>query len=179
MLGIFKLLLELYVHVFKEYPLAAAFTTALFAAGYYAWNYRNKSRGRTPRAVWEKPGFVLFIGWCILTPMLGFVVSVVAFLKDGLVGAIGLYVSVFKAFMSAGAIITTSFVVIYFAWKFVIKKRPPHGKGSFVLGHPAALLLVAWLVAVPVLGLILGKGPAPSPRTQEGKQTTAAPAAPK
>jgi len=150
---IFKELLGLWVDVFKEYKLAAAITTLLFVLGYFAWTQYNKKKGITPGAFWENPAFVLFIGWCIVTPLLGFIFKIVSTLKEVLSPVLELYLAVFKLNLRAGAIVAGGLLPVYFIWKLILKKWGRHARG--VWRYPALVLLAVWLIITSIVGLIL------------------------
>lgn len=152
-IDVFKEFIGLYVDVFKKYPLAASITTLLFVIGYYVWMKINKEQNIEPDAVWKHPAFVLFIGWCILTPLLGLIISTLTFLKNILTVTGGIYVHVFKMYPEAGSVVTVIFLAVYLIWKLILKK-----KGSFANGlgsRPGIVLLAAWLIVTPIVGLII------------------------
>jgi hypothetical protein len=161
-MDIFKKLLGLYVDIFKNYPLAASVTTLLFVIAYYVWTKINKRQQIKRDAAWKHPAFVLFVGWCILTPWLGLIVSILTVLKDGLTIVAGLYVHIFTTYPEASGIVTVALLGLYVIWKLIIKKWPPDTSG--LLSRPGVVLLGAWLVVTPITGLVL-KWVGPHPGT--------------
>jgi len=150
---IIKQFVDLYINVFEKYPLAAAITTLLFVILYFVWmRFYNEQQ---PETAWKWPAIVCFVGWLILTPLLGLIVSALTVLKDVLTSIAGLYIYVFKTFPEASGIVTVVFLGLYFIWILIIKKWR-QGKGIvWPLSHPGIVLIVAWLVVTPILGLML------------------------
>ena len=140
----------LYVHVFEEYPLAASVTTLLFVIAYFVWMIYT---GKPLMEFSKPPALILFVGWLILTPLLGLIVNILVFLKDILASVLGLYVYIFEASPAAGGIVTLVFIGLYFIWKLITKKWPPNT--NWLLAHPGIVLIVAWLVVTPIIGLVL------------------------
>jgi hypothetical protein len=151
---IFKTAFGLYADVFKAYPLAASTATFLFVLAYFAWTEYNKRGGISPDALWQKPGFILFIGWLIVTPFLGFVFHIISMLKEALSTVLELYARVFRSNVEAAAIVTVAFLVVYVIWKFILKKWGRNIQGVW-WHYPAVLLLITWLFITPIVGRVI------------------------
>lgn len=164
-----KWFLELYVHVFKNYPLAASLTTAMFVAAYFLWKHANTPEGMIgllPPQLQKKPELVLMIGWLIVTPMLGFVFTLCELIKDALAPVLELYFQIFKSNPAAGAIVTVVFIAIWFLWATILRRWAPTATGWW--SHPGLVLLIVWLLATPILGLVI-KAPT-SQKEQQSQQ---------
>ncbi len=152
-IDVFKAFLGLYVDIFKKYTLAASITTLLFVIGYYVWMKINKERSIEADAVWKQPAFVLFIGWCILTPLLGLIISMLTVLKNILTVVAGIYVHVFKMYPEAASIVTVVFLAAYFIWKLILKKKGACTNG--LRSRPGIVLLATWIIVTPIVGLVI------------------------
>lgn len=171
MTDIFKGFLELYVHVFKSYTLAASLTTLIFGVAYIFLNEKNKKR-QSSASFWEKPEFIVIVAWLIVTPMLGFVFSLFGIVKDVLFYVAGIYAQLFKNNPEAGAIITVILLGVYFIWKTILRRWATRATGFW--SYPAAVLVTVWLLATPILGLVIKAHM--SPKEQDSKQAKQQPA---
>ena len=96
---------------------------------------------------------MLFIGWCILTPLLGLIISIFTLLKNIITVVGGMYVHVFKTYPEAGSVVTTALLAVYFIWKLILKIKKLGVKG--IWRRPAIILIVVWLLATPITGLVI------------------------
>lgn len=149
----FNKFIRLYADVFKNYPFAASITTLLFVIAYFLWMKIIKEKHIKSDKIWKHPAFILFIGWLILTPLLGFIVTIISIIKDIITIIFGLYAKIFEKYPEAAGFITIIFLVAYFIWRLIIKKWATNAKGLW--SRPGIVLLAAWLVVTPIFGYIL------------------------
>ena len=153
MWDLLKKLFGLWSDVFSEYPLAAAITTVMFILAYLAWERYNQKHRIRPSAFWKQPSVSLSIGWCIVTPLLGFVFDLVSTAKELLSPLVKLYAAVFELYPAVSAVVTLAFILVYVLWKLLLKRSlVPSGK---FWRYPGIILLIAWIILTPIMGFAI------------------------
>ena len=147
---------ELITKVFGEYPLAAALMT-LFAVGMFFALQTEWRRERTKSNI-----LVVFVGWLIAVPILGFVMTVLgkvwAFIETAvpIVGkSLGSFYHIYEHHPYMVLIILALGIVGYFVWNRWLPERPEflHNRALKILCVVAAIVIVAH-IASPIADLI-------------------------
>jgi preprotein translocase subunit SecG len=167
---VIKAFLKLYVDVFIKYTLAASITTLLFVIAYYLWMKRYKEKVIDPDKFWEHPAFILSIGWLILTPLLGFVISILSVFWSLITAIVGLYVHYIKKYPEASSIVTVVLFVVFFIWMLILKLKKSDANGFLM--RLAIILLIVWFLVTPITGLILRWIETKNNSSSVSKQTT-------
>ena len=152
-LKLFEKFFDLYVAVFQKEPLAAAITTLLFAGAFLLWTKAIKDgKARDPDEFWMKPGFVVCVGWLIVTPLLDIVLKVLGYGVDTILWVVKLYAETFRDSPLAAMIAILILLAIYGIFRLVAHWHWPWRR----FRRAAELILIGlWLGVTPMVKMIV------------------------
>jgi len=156
---------ELITKVFGEYPLAGALVTIL-AIGIFFWLQGEWRRGQTKSNL-----LLVLLGWVILVPIVGFVMTVLSKVWDFLAATlpfvteiVGSFYRIYQHHPYMVLILMTSGIIVFYAWNRWWPGRPHFMQNRYlrILCLCVGIVIVAHVLS-PVVDLF---NPTATPTSQ-------------